>query len=91
MTARKETVVLNDGDIVLDVDTFECVRDALLLGLACLGEVQKAEIAFDTYSKINGKRPDWFDLRGQDDGDGTARFADALRTLHICQSHANHS
>jgi hypothetical protein len=81
MTAKKETVTLNDGDIVLDAENRQFVIETLLLGLACLGEVQKAEIAFDTYEKINGERPKWFDLRGQDNGDGIALFADALRVL----------
>lgn len=85
MTSEKRSVVLNDGDIVLDAENLECVRDALLLGLACLGEVQKAEIAFDSHERINGERPEWFDLRGQDNGDGVTRFADALRLLRILQ------
>lgn len=85
MTSGKKSVVLNDGDIVLDVEDIEYIRDALLLGLACLGEVRKAEIAFDNHERINGERPEWFDFRGQDDGDGVTRFADALRLLRILQ------
>jgi len=54
-----------------------------LLGLACWGEVRKAEIAFKNYEQINGKRPEWFDLRGQDNGDGVSLIADAMRTLQI--------
>ena len=80
MNAKQETVTLDEGDIVLDAENREYIRKVLLLGLACLGEVHKAEIAFDTYEKINGERPKWFDFRCPDN-DATSRFADALQIL----------
>lgn len=83
MNAKTETVTLSEGDIVLDAENCECIMEALLLGLAYLGEFRKAEIAFDSYEQINGEKPKWFDLRGQDNGDGITIFADALRTLRI--------
>ncbi len=69
-----------DG-VYLDAENFEFITDALLLGLQCLGEVEKARIAFTNYEETNGSRPDWFELADPDPADGTALFGDALRTL----------
>jgi hypothetical protein len=81
MSAATDTVTLEDGDRVISAEDRERIADALLLGLAYLGEFQKAEIAFNNYRQINGERPNWFDLRGHDDGDGLYRMADVLRLL----------
>jgi len=81
MNAATKTVTLEDGDRVISAEDREYIIRALLLGLACWGEVRKAEIAFENYEQIKGEKPNWFDLRGQDNGDGASLFADVLRVL----------
>jgi hypothetical protein len=80
--SAKQTTVLEDGDMVLSAEEKGWVLDALLLGLACWGEVEKALQSQENYKAIRGVEPEGFDVRHPTGtSDIAATFATALRTL----------
>lgn len=82
MTTKKEIVELDDGDRVLSAETLEWVLGAVMLGLTCWGELEKALSAIENYRAISGKRPEWIDVRHPTGtADVTACFATALQVL----------
>ena len=82
MTTKKEIVELDDGDRVLSAESIEWILEAVMLGLVCWGELEKALSAIKGYKAISGKRPEWIDVRHPTGtADVTACFATALQVL----------
>lgn len=76
----RERADADEGPIVIDANEREWIMDALILGLTCWGEVEKARAALAAYEEVNGERPTWLDVREPGD-DVTARMATALSVL----------
>lgn len=69
-------------EIKLDSEDYEMLREALELGLACLGEVQRVK-QIVVNAELCGEKPEWLRLQTPGDADSVACFATALQTLSI--------
>ncbi|TAN01980.1 MAG: hypothetical protein EPN40_01920 [Rhodanobacteraceae bacterium] len=70
--------------ITLDADCVDGIRDALLLGLSCLGEIEELCNAHEIAEKFGGEWPEGaIPKHPTGTADCVGRFANALRLLNI--------